>query len=576
MQNLCAALFVSVIFLNNLKQKYINSAVLLLVASVIVKAISAVYKIPLTSYIGATGRGYFNTAYNMYMPVHAVIMGAFPVALTHLISKYREKKDAGKIYMLKRASNILFFAVGILGTVLMLFAAQPYSNIISSPKSVYAIYVMAPTVFFSAMAASKRAFAEGHMNMVPTSAGQVIEAVFKLVFGLLFAKYAMQALYSAYLDTGTVLGTVCNSEEEALSCIYPITSAAAIGGVAAGAFLCWIYCSAYVSVKYGSAYPRIKGRSAAPEIKKILTFSMPIILSSLIQSLSGFADNASIQYCLTLCDQSALREAYAECLRISSTPDSDAVTYIFGLFSSANDLKMLVPSFTMALGVAAVPAITCAYESGSSIYLSSLINSIFKYTSLFAFGGGFFISLTARYILEILYKNSNYDIVLGCTRLSEFYGFTMIFFCLTGAVVFSVQAIGCAAKSIPSFLVAAVIRVALNFLLVSDHRFNIYGAAISDIAGYAVILVSNLYILSKYANVKYTVSKMIVKPFICSIISYFASLYTYRALFHFESELLVFVTLSIIYTAIFTFLIIVSKTVELSELKILQHCKKMA
>ena len=152
----------------------------------------------------------------------------------------------------------------------------------------------------------------------------------------------------------------------------------------------------------------------------------------------------------------------------------------------------------------------------------------------------------------------------------------MIFFCLTGAVVFSVQAIGCAAKSIPSFLVAAVIRVALNFLLVSDLRFNIYGAAISDIAGYAVILVSNLYILSKYANVKYTVSKMIVKPFTCSIISYFASLYTYRALFHFESELLVFVALSIIYAAIFTFLIIVSKTVELSELKILQHCKKMA
>lgn len=576
MQNDCAAFFVLVIFLNNIKQKYINSAVLLLIASIIVKAISAVYKIPLTTYIGATGRGYFNTAYNMYMPIHAVIMGAFPVALTHLISKYREKNDAGKIYMLKKASGILFFTVGILGMVIMLIAAAPYSQMISSPKSVYAIYVMAPTVFFSAMAASKRAFAEGHMNMVPTSAGQVIEAVFKLIFGLLFAKYAMNALYGAYLDTRTVLGTVCNSEEEALSCIYPITSAAAIGGVAAGAFLCWVYCSAYVSVKYGSSYPRIKGRSAGPEIREILTFSMPIILSSLIQSLSGFADNASIQYCLTLCDQTALKEAYAECLRISSTPDSDTVTYIFGLFSSANDLKMLIPGFTMALGVAAVPAITAAHESGRSIYLSSLINSIFKYTSLLAFGGGFFISLTARYILEILYKNSNYDIVLGCTRLCELYGFTMIFFCLSGAVVFSVQAIGCAAKSIPSFIVAAVIRVGLNFFLVSDYRFNIYGAAISDIVGYSIILIANLYILSKYANVKYTLSKMIFKPFVCSIISYFASFYTYRALFDFQNEFAIFITFAIIYAVIFTILIILSKTVELSELKFLQHCKKMA
>lgn len=545
-------------------------------ASVIVKVVSAVYKIPLTSYIGATGRGYFNTAYNMYMPIHAVIMGAFPVALTHLISKYREKNDPQKIYLLKKASSVLFFIIGAAGTVLMLIAAEPYSRLISSPKSAYAIYVMAPTVLFSAMAAAKRAFAEGHMNMAPTSAGQVIEAVFKMVFGLLFAKYSMNMLYGAYLDTGLVLGRACSTQEEALSFIYPITSAAAVGGAAVGAMLCWLYCSAYVSVKYSASYPRVRGRSALPEMKELLSFSAPIILSSLIQSVSGFADNASIQYCLTLCDQTALREAYAQCLSISSTQASDAVTYIFGLFSSANDLKMLVPGFTMALGVAAVPAITAAYESGSSAYLSSLINSIFKYTCVIAFGGGFFISLTAKYILEIMYKNSNYDIVIGCTRLSELYGFTMIFFCLAGAVVFSVQAVGCAAKSIPSFISAAVIRVALNFLLVSDHRFNIYGAAVSDIAGYAVILVANLYILSKYANIKYTFSKMLLKPFLCGIAAYFASIYTYKALFDFENEIAIFAALSIIYAVILTFLVIVSKTVELSELKILQHCKKTA
>ena len=99
-------------FLGDLKKKYINSAALLLTASVLVKAISAVYKIPLTAYIGATGRGYFNMAYNLYMPVHAIIMGAFPVALTHLISKYRECGDKMQVARLKKASGIMFFAVG--------------------------------------------------------------------------------------------------------------------------------------------------------------------------------------------------------------------------------------------------------------------------------------------------------------------------------------------------------------------------------------------------------------------------------------------------------------------------------
>lgn len=568
-------LFYLVVVLNNIKQKYINSAVLLLAASVIVKIISAVYKIPLTSFIGATGRGYFNTAYNLFMPMHAIIMGALPVAFTHLISKYREKGDPAKVYKLKKGAALLFFGAGIIGTALMFLAAAPYANAISSPKSVPAIYAMAPAVFFSAAAALNRSFSEGHMNMVPTSVGQVIEAAFKMIFGLLFAKYVMGALYSSYLETGMVLSTVCKSEQEALSCIYPYSSAAAVAGASVGALLCWVYCSAYVRVKYSSLYSPVGG-SVVPEMREIVSFSLPIILSTLIQSISAFLDNASIQYCLSLCNQQELSAAYAQCIEIGNAAQNDTVTYIYGLFSSANDLKMLFPGFTMALGVAAVPALTAAYESGRRVYLSSLTNSIFKYTSLIAFGGGFYLALNARSILEILYGASNYDIVIGCTNLVRIYGFTMIFFCLTGAVVFSVQSIGRASKSIPSFIAAAVIRVVLNYFLVSDVRFNIYGAAFSDIVAYTVILVCNMRIISKYAGVKYGFVKMIFKPLICSAASYALSVFTYNAVFDFESRFAAFVALSIIYALILTLLIIMSKTVEISELKILQHYKKTA
>ena len=61
---------------------------MLLLTSVIVKFIGAVYKIPLTAFIGAVGRGYFAAAYNVYLPVHALLMGAFPIALSRLVSKY--------------------------------------------------------------------------------------------------------------------------------------------------------------------------------------------------------------------------------------------------------------------------------------------------------------------------------------------------------------------------------------------------------------------------------------------------------------------------------------------------------
>ena len=111
-----------------LKQKYISSAFLLLLSTVVIKVISAVYKIPLTNYIGATGRGYFSVAYNLYMPIHAITMGAFPIALTKLVSTYNAKGESNKILALKRASRKLFFLVGLVGLVIMLAAAKPYTS----------------------------------------------------------------------------------------------------------------------------------------------------------------------------------------------------------------------------------------------------------------------------------------------------------------------------------------------------------------------------------------------------------------------------------------------------------------
>ncbi len=549
---------------------------LLLLSSILVKAISAVYKIPLTAYIGATGRGYFNIAYNLYMPVHALIMGAFPIAVTHLVSKYNEKGNRAKIYSLKKASGILFFMAGLIGFAFMGFFAKPYAELISSsPKSIYTIYMLAPSVLFCSMEASKRSFAEGYMNMVPTSVSQIIEAVFKLVFGLLFARYAMSYLYQMYLDSSSVFGVICENEEAALSAIYPFTAAAAMAGATLGSFFSLIYVSVYNSVKYNSRILN-KQYKTSESFKEIISFSAPIIISTIIQSVSTFLDNSSVQYCLSQCNFDKLKEAYQSCLQLTSTPDEDVVTYIFGLFSSAQDFKNLLPGLTMALGVAAVPAISAAFESHNRERLSLLSNSIFKYTSILAFGGGFYLSLISPFMLNVLYGSNNPDIVIGCSRLVYFFGFTMVFYCLSGVSVFAVQAIGCAKKSIPSFIISAAVRVGINYLIVSDYRYNIYGTIVSGAAGYLVILVSNYRIYKKYSEVKLKFSDIFIKPLICSAASFFAANAVLGSVFGDNGALLNLVVLSTVYLIFFTFGCILTKLVTFSEIKFMQSSKKMA
>ncbi len=561
--------------MKDLKQKYIGCAVLLLVSSLIVKLIGAVYKIPLTAFIGATGRGYFNTAYNLLMPLHALIMGALPVAFTHLVSKRLEKGGGKGMYKLKKAAAAVFFSAGALGCAAMLLLAVPYSKAVGMPKCLPAVFAMAPAVFFSAGAAFNRAFAEGHMDMTATAVGQIAEALFKTVFGLLFSKYVMGALYSRFLETGAVLGTACASQTQALSAIYPYTAAAAVLGAAVGALLCWVYCSAYVRIRYSPLYPRASG-SVTPEIKELLKFSLPIAVSTLIQSGSAFLDNASVQYCLSLCSAQSLSQAYSQCLMISGTQQSDLTTYVYGLFSAANDIKMLFPGLTMALGAAAVPALTGAYESGRHAQFSSLLSGVLKYTCVIACGGGFFLALAARQVTGLLYGSENADIVLGCTPLVRLYGIFMLLFCLAGAAVYSAQAVGCASKCVPYFIAAAVLRVGLNFALVSNARFNIYGAAVSDIAAYLVILAGCLVALRRVCGARIAFFSSVLKPALCAAAACAAGRAVYVALFDFSSNAAFTIVFGVIYAAFLTIFVLLSKTIDISELKMLAASKKTA
>ncbi|MCR5207401.1 MAG: oligosaccharide flippase family protein [Eubacterium sp.] len=238
------------------QKKYVSSAFILLLTSVIVKIIGAVYKIPLTAFIGAVGRGYFAAAYNIYLPLHAVLMGALPVSLSRLVSKYNALGDKRMLSSLRKGSRFVFFAAGMLGVCVIVVAAVPYSMYIAhAPKSVYTVFVIAPSLLFSCLSASLRGYFEGYMNMKPTAVSQTLEALVKTVFGLLFSKYTMYRLFGEYSAVGTVFRIPFKNESDALSFIYPLTSAAAMLGVTLGALEGYVYVVIYYMINRDKLFP---------------------------------------------------------------------------------------------------------------------------------------------------------------------------------------------------------------------------------------------------------------------------------------------------------------------------------
>lgn len=561
----------------NVKSKYLSSAFLLVLTSVVVKIIGAVYKIPLTAFIGAVGRGYFAAAYNLCLPIHAITMGVFPVALSRLVSKYNACDNNKKILALKKSSYRMFFAVGLIGMTVMIALSKPYSVYIAhSPKSFYTILVLAPSILFSCLASSYRGYYEGFLNMQPTSVSQTIEALFKMIFGLVFAKFAMGYLYHLYLESGQIFNIKILSDEQALSVIYPITSAAAMAGVTLGSVVSFLYVFLYYRINREKTKIRLSPSDVKSAGSELFSFSLPIMVSCAVQSVFQFLDTAAIQYSLGSMDKSILLRAYAQCVSIAGISQDDIVTYVYGLFSSALDFKNLIPGITMALGVSAVPAISSAIELKNHERLNTLINSVYKYTAVLSLFGGFLLAGLSRDILTLFYSSSSQDIILGCDSLVKYFAMTILVYSLSGTAVFCVQAVGHPEKSILPYIVSGAVRVVLNLVLVQDERLILFGSVISGAVGYFIMAVWNIGIAKKYSKTKFAFFTVLVRPLLATVISYF--LCDFLVFNHNFSENFFYNLLikGLICVAVFCILCVAFKIVELKDLFVTIKCKKTA
>ena len=140
------------------KQTLLTGAGALAIATVLVKIIGALYKIPLTNLISVEGYAYFQGAYAVYTPLYAISMAGLPVAVSKLVS---QNIELGKINDAKRIFTVarkLFFLVGVAGTVVLAAIAVPYSRLVNSPENFISILSISPCIMFCCQMSSFRGY----------------------------------------------------------------------------------------------------------------------------------------------------------------------------------------------------------------------------------------------------------------------------------------------------------------------------------------------------------------------------------------------------------------------------------
>lgn len=520
------------------KQNVLNGAMILIIATALVKVIGAVYKIPLTGIIGSLGRGYFASAYNIYTPIYAISMAGLPVAVSTIVSrnaalgKYRDVKQVMKI------TFPLFLALGLVGSGVLLVAAKPYVTSVGSPLAIYSVIAIAPSTLFCCIMSTYRGYYEGLNNMYPTAISQVIESLGKLIFGLAFSYGVVDYAEKQITATGSVFGQTITTESDK-AIVYAMAAAAAILGVTLGTVLGAIYTILRHKFKKDgiSKEMLINSPLAAPRrdiVKELVSIAGPAALSSLVLNVTNFIDTWMIQNRLksvVATSYDAIYGAYGDSIDAAGVAKDTVHTFLYGAYDTTLDFRNLIPTIMMTLGVSAIPVISAAMAKKDMKNVNATVNTVFRTTMLIALpaGAGFFA--LSEPILSLLYNGTeNQSGIAVAAPVLALYGLMMPILTLSSPLTNILQAIGRADVPAKSLALGCVFKIGLNYILIGIPSINIKGAVFGTAFFYLLCIFYNYIVLKKETGVKLELKTVIVKPLISAVLCGASAWGVYRLL----------------------------------------------
>ncbi len=504
-------------------QSLLGGAAILMITTVIVHLINLFYKIPLTAIIGTVGRGYFNVTYELYTPLYAISMAGLPVAVSKIVSEHMAQEHYKDVRQVRRVARKLYMLFGAVGTIAMWALSLPYQAYVKNYDNLLPCLIMlAPAIFFCCMMSSYRGYYEGLRNMKPTGYSQVIEAVMKMLVGIGLAlgvsKYGMMQ----FADTGVVFGSPCASVVEAQSILAPYTAAAAVLGVTLSTVFGLIYLQIRHRILGDTITPEML--EAAPELqeddksmaKHIIKFAIPVMTTSIILNITNLIDSSTINNRLDHAlakDFTTVYTMYQTQIVQSGILDKDIGSFLYGSYATAFDFRNLVPSVIMTLGLSAIPVLSGAYALKDEAKMKEAIQTVLKTATLLAVPAGLCMAALAKPLLKCFYIGTNAEASLSITTpYVVIFGVFALLLSVSTPITNMLQSVGRADVPVKSLCIAAVVKIACNYLLVSIPVINIKGAPAGTILFYIIIISMNLRVLLKETGVKVDWKHTILMP----------------------------------------------------------------
>ena len=435
------------------KQNFLQGTALLAMATMIVKLVGALYKVPLNAIIGEKGFGYFSTAYEIYNILLMISTAGLPVAMSRMISQASSLEHYGQVRQVYATARRIFLILGITGSVLMTALCRPLANFWNQPDAWAAIGFLGPCVLLICIMSAYRGYFQGQSNMIPTAVSQVLEVVTKLIVGMIAAVAFLKATASISLAAG--------------GAILGVTASCLVSAV----YLFGCFRKSYRQLPEGTDTPK----SFSSTAKELLKIAVPITVSSTI--LSIITSLSSKIYMGRLLGSGISQEA-ADTMR--------------GIHVMTQTIYNMPCSFITPITVSIIPAITAQITLKKFKETRMTEESAIRVTGIFAMPCAVGLVCLAGPVTALLGGYTGEKLALA-TKMMTVLGISVVFNALVLVTTAIMQAHGNVNRPVINMLIGGVIKLIIVYVLTGNRAIGIVGTPIGTLTSYVVICILNVF-----------------------------------------------------------------------------------
>ena len=492
------------------KQNFLHGATLLAAATVIVKVIGAVYKIPLQAILGKIGYSYFSSAYDIYTLLLLISTAGLPVAMSRMISQATSLNDHARSRRVYNTSRTIFLIIGVASTALMMFFCKALANSQKQPDAALAIFCLAPCAFLMSVISTYRGFFQGQGNMLPTSKSQVLEAVFKLAAGLLGAVLILRLGGSiSAAAAGAIMGVT-------------VSCALSVG------YLFWVFHKTAQPEILAQKQPNFCGVTA----KDLLAIAVPITIGAAgLQLLIVAETSLYMNRLVDLLDSGAMTGELVDALRAEVLVEAEKAgetlttaelhsriaASMKGIYNFSQTIYNLPNSLITPITISIIPAITACLTLGDDRGVKSTSESASRITGLLSLPCAVGLMVLSKPIMGLLggYTGVQLDFaakLLSLLGISVFMRAVVLF---TNSLM---QANGHANIPVINMLATGAVRMALVFVLTGNPKIGLLAVPALTALGNFATAVLNLICLAKVVPQKCAIARNLLRSLLPALL----------------------------------------------------------